>query len=406
MTQIEERLRKETGISGLRVRYTRVFGWYVEVSRSHSSKVPSGWTRKQTVAAGERYTFAELDDLAREVLEAEDAHRQRELELFESVTRTVAQAALRIHGLAHMLAALDVAASLADLAREFDYVEPTVDDSSRLELVDARHPVVERRAGRGCFVPNDVSLDAGGERMWLITGPNMAGKSTFLRQTALIVILAQMGSYVPAKSAQIGIVDKVLSRLGAGDNLAGGESTFMVEMRETAAILRNATPSSLVIVDEIGRGTSTFDGLSIAWSVADYLERVVRCRSLFATHYHELTKMGETSSSVRNHAALANEDGGTIVFLHRIVSGAASKSYGISVARLAGLPSEVLGKAASILSELEGKPVVRPAKDEPELPDSSLARELEGLDLDRMTGLDALTFLHALRDKLRSRSEN
>lgn len=406
MTRIEERLRQQTGISGLRARYTRVFGWYVEVTRSQASKAPPGWTRKQTVAGGERYTFPELDELAREMLEAEEAHRARELELFASLIQSVASAARRIHELAHRLAALDVAASLADLAREYDYVEPTVTDDVLLELKDARHPVVERRAGRDRFVPNDASLDASGERMWLITGPNMAGKSTFLRQTALIVILAQMGSFVPAKSAHIGVVDKVLSRLGAGDNLAGGESTFMVEMRETAAILRQATPSSLVIVDEIGRGTSTFDGLSIAWAVADYLERVIRCRSLFATHYHELTRLGEAGQSVKNHAALATEEGGTIAFLHRIVSGAASKSYGISVARLAGLPSEVLEKASSILAVLEApsRPEVSSERYAP--PESAVERKLVELDLDRMTGLEALTLLHALRDEARSSSRS
>ncbi|OQX69996.1 MAG: DNA mismatch repair protein MutS [Sorangiineae bacterium NIC37A_2] len=409
MARIEERLKQETGITGLRVRSTRVFGWYVEVTKSNTRKVPPSWTRKQTVAGGERYTFPELDQLAHEVLDAEEAERERELELFQELVAKLAAGAARIHSLAHRLAALDVAAALADVAREYDYVEPTVDESERLELEDARHPVVERRAGRERFVPNDVRLDAGGERMWLITGPNMAGKSTFLRQTALIVVLAQMGSFVPAKRAHIGVVDKILSRLGSGDNLAGGESTFMVEMRETANILRVATRASLVIVDEIGRGTSTFDGLSIAWAVAEYLQGVVACRTLFATHYHELTRLAESSPHTTNHAALASEEGGTIVFLHRIASGAASKSYGISVARLAGLPAEVLERAQTLLEALESEPSaakLRPAQTSAPAPKkpSELEELVLSLDLDRMNGLEALTFLHALRDRVRGRS--
>jgi DNA mismatch repair protein MutS len=353
MSELESRLRAATDIPTLKVRYTRVFGWYIEVSRSHARRVPESWRRKQTVASGERYTLPELDELADKIEHAEERYRIRERELTAELLAQVKAASQRLARLAGLIAAWDVAAALAEVAQRYDYTRPEVDASDLLEIVDGRHPVVERFAAAGRFVPNDVRLEGSGERLWIITGPNMAGKSTLLRQTALITILAQMGSYVPARQARIGVVDRVLSRVGASDNLARGESTFMVEMRETAEILRSATPLSLVIVDEIGRGTSTFDGLAIAWAVAEHLAQSVRCRTLFATHYHEITALG-SEPHTSNHSVSAREIDGDVVFLHRLVPGPASQSYGVAVAKLAGLPREVLARASELLAGFEG----------------------------------------------------
>jgi DNA mismatch repair protein MutS len=353
MSELESRLRATTDIPTLKVRYTRVFGWYIEVSRSHARRVPESWRRKQTVASGERYTLPELDELADKIEHAEERYRIRERELTVELLAQVKAASQRLARLAGLVASWDVAAALAEVAQRYDYSRPEVDASDLLEIVDGRHPVVERFAAAGRFVPNDVRLEASGERLWIITGPNMAGKSTLLRQTALITILAQMGSYVPARQARIGVVDRVLSRVGASDNLARGESTFMVEMRETAEILRSASPLSLVIVDEIGRGTSTFDGLAIAWAVAEHLAQSVGCRTLFATHYHEITALG-SEPHTSNHSVSAREIDGDVVFLHRLVPGPASQSYGVAVAKLAGLPREVLARASELLAGFEG----------------------------------------------------
>jgi len=423
MAQLEEQLRGATGISNLRVRHTRVFGWYVEVTRSASGKVPESFRRKQTVAGGERYTLTELDELSEELMHAEDLFRSRELELLIRLNQAACACAERVHRLAARLAVLDVAFSLAKVAAESDYCKPEVDLGDELIVEDGRHPVVEKLAAAGRFVPNDVQLNIQREHLWLISGPNMAGKSTFLRQVALIVILAQMGSFVPARRAKIGLCDRVLSRVGASDNLAGGESTFMVEMRETASILRQATSRSLVILDEVGRGTSTFDGLAIAWALAEHLDQKVRCRTLFATHYHELTALAEASATADNYCVMAREHEGDVVFLHRLARGAASRSYGIAVAQLAGLPSSVLARARQVLVDLEAGKVDheaaqgtgRPGRDQLSLfelreqgytqaaPDPLSAEVLKTiveLDLDRLTGIEALTLLHRLKGQL------
>lgn len=407
--ELEQRLKQSTGITTLKLRYTRVFGWYMEVSRSHAARVPQDWRRKQTVSSGERYTSAELDDLADEILHADERHRERELELLKQLVRGVADARDRLAKLATRLARWDVASGLADVAHRHDYTRPVVDDSDVLEIEDGRHPVVERLAAAGRFVPNDVKLDIEGARLLLITGPNMAGKSTLLRQTALAAILAQMGGFVPARRARIGVVDRVLSRVGASDDVARGESTFMVEMRETAEILRSATQRSLVILDEIGRGTSTFDGLAIAWAVAEHLDRAIGCRALFATHYHELTEFADSSEHAENHSVSAREVGDDVVFLHRLVPGAASRSYGIAVAKLAGLPESVLARAKAILSGLESNDARQ--KHEPQLDlfqrveeaDDATREVLEtlrALDVDRLTPLEALTLLARLKQRL------
>lgn len=415
MVELEGKLRESTGIATLRIRFTRVFGWYVEVSRGQSARVPAEFRRKQTVASGERYTMPELDELADKIGHAEERHRERELSLLAELVERAGRAAPRIAALSEVLSAWDVSAALADVAHRHDYVRPTVDDSDVISLRDARHPVVERLSARGQFVPNDVELDLSGERLWLVTGPNMAGKSTLLRQVALSAILAQMGSFVPARAARIGVVDRVLSRVGASDNLAAGESTFMVEMRETAEILRTATRRSLVILDEIGRGTSTFDGLSIAWAVAEYLDEAVGCRALFATHYHELVSLAEQSPHVGSYSVSAREQDDDVVFLHRLVRGAASRSYGVAVAKLAGLPEPVLARAKAVLAGLERQDESAPArKGKAVTPQLSLFGErsaesrmhsevcetLRALDLDRLTGLEALGLLQRLKAKL------
>ncbi len=416
MVELEARLRESTGIPTLRIRFTRVFGWYIEVSRGKAGQVPAEFRRKQTVATGERYSLPELDELADKISHAEERHRERELVLLRELVELTARSAARISALSERLAVWDVAAALADVAHRHDYARPKVDDSEVLSLRDARHPVVERLSARGKFVPNDVELDLGAERLWLVTGPNMAGKSTLLRQVALCTILAQMGSFVPARAARIGVVDRVLSRVGASDNLAAGDSTFMVEMRETAEILRTATRRSLVILDEIGRGTSTFDGLSIAWAVAEYLDEAVGCRALFATHYHELTALAEQSRHVGSYSVSAREQNDDVVFLHRLVPGAANRSYGVAVAKLAGLPEPVLARARGLLAVLErgGSGKLEGAERRKNLPQLSLFGDrsaesksqaelietLRALDLDRLTGLEALSLLQRLKSKL------
>lgn len=418
MTALEQRLRDETQIPNLRVKFTRVFGWYVEVSRTHSRKVPSEWRRKQTVANGERFTLSDLENLAEEVDNADTRFRAREFELINQLVARLAECAERVHRLTARLSALDVAAGLAEVASEYDYCRPIVDDGDALEIVEGRHPVVERLVARGRFVPNDVRLTVRKQHLWLLSGPNMAGKSTFLRQVALSIILAQMGSYVPAKSARIGVFDRVLSRVGASDNLAGGESTFMVEMRETASILHSATSRSFVILDEIGRGTSTFDGLAIAWAVAEHLDEVVSCRALFATHYHELTEFAHKSSTAANYCVTAREHEGEIVFLHRVVEGAASRSYGVAVAQLAGLPEGVLARARAILESLEsgregatGPHVLHPAGKlsqmalfggaPPPSGEAEILATLREVDPDRLTGIEALQLLHQWSRRLK-----
>ena len=417
MVELEARLKQETAIPTLKLRYTRVFGWYIEVTRAHAARVPEHFRRKQTVATGERYTTPELDDLADRILHAEERHRERELDLLKALVARAGAESERLKRLASAIARWDVAAALADTAHRYDYARPTVDASDEIVIRDGRHPVVERLSAQGRFVPNDVSLSLEGERLWLVTGPNMAGKSTLLRQVALTVILAQMGSYVPARTARVGLVDRVLSRVGASDNLARGESTFMVEMRETADILRSATRRSLVILDEIGRGTSTFDGLSIAWAVAEYLDDAIGCRALFATHYHELTALSESSSHIANYSVSARELEGDVVFLHRLARGAASRSYGVAVAKLAGLPESVLARARAILTTLEGEGQTKALGSKPSRVksdqlalfapadgSSTAEREVLGtlrsLDVDRVTGIEALQLLARLKSKL------
>jgi len=353
IAQIEARERQRTGIASLKIKHNSVFGYYIEITRSQLERAPAEYIRKQTVANAERFVTPELADYEAKIATADERRIALEISLFNNLRDEIAAEAPRLLALAGRVAAVDVLAALAETAHRHGYCRPVVDDSTCLVIEEGRHPVVEQLAAAGAFVPNDVALDPEREQILIVTGPNMAGKSTLIRQTALIVILAQMGGFVPAKSARIGVCDRVFTRVGAGDNLARGESTFLVEMRETAHILRYATPRSLVVLDEIGRGTSTYDGVSIAWSVAEHLHDRVGAKTLFATHYHELCGLAESCPRVRNVSVAAREWNGDVVFLRKLTAGGASRSFGIEVAKLAGLPETVLERARAILRGLE-----------------------------------------------------
>jgi DNA mismatch repair protein MutS len=352
---IEARERERTGIASLKIKFNNVFGYYIEVTRSNLAKaeLPADYTRKQTVANAERFVTPELAELEQKILTADDRRVALELEIFTHLRDQIAAAAERLLALAGRVATADALAALAEVAHRNAYCRPVVDDSGVVDIADGRHPVVERLAAAGSFVPNDVRLDPEAEQVLIVTGPNMAGKSTLIRQVALTVILAQMGAFVPARAARIGLCDRVFTRVGAGDNLARGESTFLVEMRETAHILRYATARSLIVLDEIGRGTSTYDGVSIAWAVAEHLHDRVGAKSLFATHYHELCALAGTHPRVRNVSVAAREWKGEVVFLRKLSPGGASRSFGVEVAKLAGLPPPVLERARAILRTLE-----------------------------------------------------
>jgi DNA mismatch repair protein MutS len=405
---LETRERERTGIPTLRVRFNRVFGYGIEVSKSHTRLVPAEYVRRQTLVGAERYVTPELREQEGKVLGAEGRRNRLEFDLFDELRRGVAAEADRLLRTSRALALLDVLAGFAHVARERGYVRPRVDDSPALEIRAGRHPVLELATGGAPFVPNDLVLDGESVAALVITGPNMAGKSTYMRQAALIVLLAQAGSFVPARSARIGVVDRVFTRIGAHDNLSRGQSTFLVEMTETAQILRHATPKSLVLLDEIGRGTSTFDGLAIAWAVAEHLhERCAGAKVLFATHYHELTRLAAELPRVRNVHVTVREWRDGIVFLHTVAPGGTDRSYGIQVARLAGLPDEVVARARALLREFEGgTPTPAPpagmdtgqlsmfgAGEPAALAAHPVLEALAALDPHRMTPLEALTTL-------------
>jgi len=353
ISHLQEREIAATSIKSLKVRYNSVFGYFIEVTKSNLANVPAHYTRKQTTVGGERFITPELKEMEAKVLGADDRAQNLEYQLFQKLRDETLREIEPIQQTADAIAVLDVLCALAETARLFRYCRPELDDSLRLVIKDGRHPVLDQNLVDEKFVPNDTELDGEIIRMVVVTGPNMAGKSTYIRQVALIVLMAQIGSFVPAESAEIGLVDRIFTRVGASDDLARGQSTFMVEMNETANIINNATDRSLVILDEIGRGTSTFDGLSIAWSVAEFLYDKIKARSLFATHYHELTKLAEDRKGVCNLNVAVREWNEQIIFLRKIIPGGADKSYGIQVARLAGLPKEVLDRAKEILAHLE-----------------------------------------------------
>jgi len=404
IASLQQRERERTGIPSLKVGFNKVFGYYLEVTHTHAARVPADYERRQTLATAERYVTPELKDYEARVLGAEERMTLREAELFGALRALVGQAIGRIQRTARVLARLDVWAGLAERAVTGRYVRPRVDDGFDLSLRESRHPVIERMMARESFIPNDARFTEA-ERVALVTGPNMAGKSTILRQIGLSVVLAQMGSFVPAAEASIGAVDRLFTRVGASDNLAGGQSTFMVEMSETSAILHNATPRSLVLLDEIGRGTSTYDGVAIAWAVTEHLHDRVGCKTMFATHYHELMQLPERLQHARNYNVVVRERGDTVVFLHRLEPGGTDRSYGIHVAQLAGLPQGVVGRAREILATLEDEhrmvpgsppeprdPGQLPLFGEPQPPDP-MVEELESLDVNSLTPLEALNRL-------------
>ncbi|MGV8078943.1 MAG: DNA mismatch repair protein MutS [Syntrophales bacterium] len=417
---LEETERRKTGISTLKVGYNSVFGYYIEVTKANADRVPPEYVRKQTLVNAERYINQELKEYEHSVLHAEDRRREREYELFAAVRDEAARQVRRIQATASALADLDALASLAEVAQRNGFSRPEVDDGDVIDIRDGRHPVVEKAVFPEAFVPNDTLLDGRENRFLIITGPNMAGKSTYIRQVALIVILAQMGGFVPAASARIGVADRIFTRIGAADNLARGQSTFMVEMNEVAGILRHGTPRSLVILDEVGRGTSTFDGLSIAWAVAEHLHDAthLKCRTLFATHYHQLTEMAAAKEGVKNYNIAVREWGDRIIFLRKIMEGGTNRSYGIQVARIAGVPEEVIQRAREILHNIEngefdeggmprlarGKRVSRKESNQLSLFEGvrdDLLEEIRAADPLNMTPLEALQRIQEWKERLK-----
>ena len=432
LAQLEEEDRERTGIKNLKIKYNKVFGYYFEVTNSYKNLVPEDYIRKQTLANAERYTTPRLKELEDTILNAEDKLQTLEYDVFCRIRDTIAQELVRIQNTAKAIAKLDVYASLSLVSERNHYVRPKLNEKGVIDIKDGRHPVVEQMITNDMFIANDTYLDNGSHCISVITGPNMAGKSTYMRQTALIVLMAQIGCFVPARSANIGIVDRIFTRVGASDDLASGQSTFMVEMNEVANILRNATSKSLLILDEIGRGTSTFDGLSIAWAVIEHISnrKLLGAKTLFATHYHELTELEGKMNNVNNYCIAVKECGDDIVFLRKIVKGGADKSYGIQVAKLAGVPDMVIDRAKEIVEQLsdnditekvqsiaidnknEGKTKKQPKYDEVDLAqmslfdtvtDEDILKELMEIEVTTLTPLDALNTLYRLQNKLKNR---
>ena len=424
LTELEAKERERTGIKSLKIKYNRVFGYALEVTNTFKELVPENYIRKQTLANAERYITEELKNLENMILGAEDKLYALEYELFSNVRDRVGQEVIRIQRTAKAIAGLDVFASLALVAERNHYVRPKVNEGGIIDIKGGRHPVVEQMIDNDMFIANDTYLDNTKKRISIITGPNMAGKSTYMRQTALIVLMAQIGSFVPADKAVIGIVDRIFTRVGASDDLASGQSTFMVEMTEVANILRNATAKSLLILDEIGRGTSTFDGLAIAWAVIEHISNTKLCgaKTLFATHYHELTELEGKLSGVTNYCIAVKEKGDDIVFLRKIVKGGADKSYGIQVAKLAGVPDSVINRAKELVEELSDADITAAVKDlaspkkKPKVEmdmaqmslfdtvqDNDIIEELKGIDIGNLTPMEALNTLYNLQNKIKNR---
>lgn len=430
LAELEAKEREKTGIKNLKIKYNKVFGYYLEVTNSYKDLVPDYFTRKQTLANAERYITPELKELEDMILGAEDKLVSLEYDLFCEVRNKIAEEVVRIQRTAKAIANLDVFVSLAVVADQNNYCRPKMTNSGVIDIKGGRHPVVEKMITNDMFIDNDTYLDNGNNRIAIITGPNMAGKSTYMRQAALIVLMAQIGSFVPATSAKISIVDRIFTRVGASDDLASGQSTFMVEMNEVANILRNATSNSLLVLDEIGRGTSTFDGLSIAWAVVEHISnpRLLGAKTLFATHYHELTELEGKLNNVHNYCIAVKEKGDDIVFLRKIVQGGADKSYGIQVAKLAGVPDSVIERAKEIVEELSANDITSVTKnitpatagtkkkkerlDEVDLTqmslfdtvkDDDILEELKTIDVGNLTPIEALNKLYELQNKIKNR---
>ena len=409
LTEIENAERERTGIPKLKVGYNRVFGYYIEISKTYQGEVPDTYIRKQTLANCERYITQELKELESTILGAKDRITALEYEVFTRLRTYVAEHAPRIQATCNVVASVDVLCSLAQVATDYGYVQPEVDLSDEIQITDGRHPVVERMLKDSLFVPNDTCLGTADCRVAIITGPNMAGKSTYMRQVALMVLMAQIGSFVPAKSAHIGICDRVFTRIGASDDLAAGQSTFMVEMTEVSEILQHATARSLLILDEIGRGTSTFDGMAIARAVLEYCASTKKlgAKVLFATHYHELTAMEGEIAGLRNYNIAVKKRGEEVIFLRKIIPGAADDSFGIEVARLAGIPDRVVSRARQILKELESgssnmTPVVHAQEPEDQVSfldvgGSQIAQKLRDITIETLTPIEALNILFELK---------
>lgn len=433
LAQLEAREKEATGIKNLKVKYNKVFGYYLEVTNSFKNLVPADWVRKQTLTNAERYTTDELKKLEDVILGAEDKLCSLEYDLFNEVRDSIAAEVRRIKSTARAIAEIDVYTALSVVAQQYNYVKPAINEKGIIDIKNGRHPVVEKMIRNDMFVANNTYLDNAKNRISIITGPNMAGKSTYMRQTALIVLMAQIGSFVPAQEANIGIVDRIFTRVGASDDLASGQSTFMVEMTEVANILRNATPKSLLILDEIGRGTSTFDGLSIAWAVVEYIAntKVLGAKTLFATHYHELTELEGTLDGVNNYCIAVKENGDDIVFLRKIIKGGADKSYGIQVAKLAGVPDTVIERAKELVADLsdadislKARDIAQYSKKQEKLVDSykkvddlevkqmslfdtvnndDIIEDIKTLDISNMTPIDALNTLYKLQGRVKNR---
>jgi DNA mismatch repair protein MutS len=413
IAELQAKERTRTGIGNLKIGYNRVFGYYLEITKANRASVPDDYERRQTLVNAERYVTPELKERESDILGAEERSKALEYELFVDLRDRIAMSCARIRETAAALAALDVLLALAETARKRDWVRPVVDESDHIDVRGGRHPVVEAALPAHEFVPNDTALDGTERQILLITGPNMAGKSTYLRQVALLAILAQIGSYVPADAATIGVVDRVFTRVGASDHVAAGHSTFMVEMVEVSRILASATPRSLVLLDEVGRGTSTYDGLAIAWSVMEYLhERPERAaRTLFATHYHELTELADALARARNLRVTVHEWKDDVVFLRKVVEGAADRSFGIQVAQLAGLPAEVTKRAKKILAGLEDGTFLQGRDGDESARGSQLdlfssagaavLTELDALDPNQLTPMDALAVLSEWKRRTR-----
>jgi DNA mismatch repair protein MutS len=412
MARFQAEESQRSGIPNLKIGFNSVFGYYLEVPHGQVERVPEHFIRRQTVKGGERYVTPELKEYEGKVLKAEELSRDLEYRLFDELRLWLSGLVGRVLDTARAVAELDVLAALAQLAAERRYVAPAVDRSGEILVREGRHPVIERSSAIERFVPNDTDLGGAAGKIAILTGPNMAGKSTYIRQTALIVLLAQIGSFVPADEARIGVVDRIFTRVGSGDDISRGESTFMVEMVEIANILNNAGPRSLVVLDEVGRGTSTFDGLALAWAIVEHLRDKIGARTLFATHYHQLTQLADRERGVLNLSVAVEERGDEILFLHKIVSGGTDRSYGIHVARLAGVPREVVARARKVLEKIERESEhLAPALARRQAPlaqqldlfsarESPAEQRLRELDLDRLSPLEALLELKRLKDSL------